>query len=137
MPASDAFVLKPQNHSPQVEGRSKKEGIYIYYTYIIDTYINSAVQFNSLYSRNQHNIVKQLYALSCSVMPGSLRPFGLYPSRLLCHWEFAGKNTGVACHFPVQRIFPTQGQNPHLLSLLQILYLLSHCAGLLEQLYPN
>ena len=29
MPASDVFVLKSQDHSPQVEGRSKKEGIYV------------------------------------------------------------------------------------------------------------
>ena len=27
-----------------------------------------------------------------------------------------GKNTGVSCHFPLQRIFPTQGSNPRLLN---------------------
>ena len=30
-------------------------------------------------------------------------------------WAFPGKTTGVGCHFLLQRIFPTQGWNPHLL----------------------
>ena len=29
--------------------------------------------------------------------------------RLLCQWDFPGKNTGVGCHFLLQGIFPTQG----------------------------
>ena len=37
---------------------------------------------------------------------------------LLCPWYFPGKNTGVGCHFLLQRIFPTQGSNPSLLNLL-------------------
>ena len=40
------------------------------------------------------------------------------PARLLCPWDFSGKNTGVGCHFLLQGIFPTQGSNPHLSSLL-------------------
>ena len=28
-----------------------------------------------------------------------LRPHGLEPARLLCPWDFPGKNTGVGCHF--------------------------------------
>ena len=31
---------------------------------------------------------------------------------------FSGKNTGVDCHFLLQGIFPTQGSNVHLWSLL-------------------
>ena len=27
------------------------------------------------------------------------RPHGLQPPRLLCPWDFPGKNTGVGCHF--------------------------------------
>ena len=49
----------------------------------------------------------------------------LYPSRLLCPWDFPGKNTGVGCRFLLQQIIPTQGSNPRLLCLLhcgQILY---------------
>ena len=37
---------------------------------------------------------------------------------LLCPWDSPGKNTGVSCHFLLQVIFPTQGSNSHLLSLL-------------------
>ena len=33
------------------------------------------------------------------------------PTRLLCPWDFPGKNTGVGCHFLLQGIFPTQGSN--------------------------
>ena len=35
--------------------------------------------------------------------------------RLLCPWDFPGKNTWVACHFFLQGTFLTQGLNPHLL----------------------
>ena len=35
---------------------------------------------------------------SCSVMSDSLQPRGLYPTRLLCPWDFPGKSTGVGCH---------------------------------------
>ena len=31
--------------------------------------------------------------------------------RLLCPWEFSGKNIGVGCHFLLQGILPTQGSN--------------------------
>ena len=33
------------------------------------------------------------------------------PIRLLCPWDFPGKNTGVGCHFLLHRIFLTQGLN--------------------------
>ena len=32
-----------------------------------------------------------------SVVPDSLRPHGLQPTRLLCPWDFPGKSTGVGC----------------------------------------
>ena len=51
-------------------------------------------------------------------MSDSLQPHGLEPARLLCPWDFPSKNTGVGCHFLLQGIFPTQGSNPCLLSLL-------------------
>ena len=31
-----------------------------------------------------------------------LWPHGLQPARLLCPWDFPGKNTGVGCHFLLQ-----------------------------------
>ena len=36
------------------------------------------------------------------------------PARPFCLWNFPGKNTGVGCHFLLQRIFLTQGLNPNL-----------------------
>ena len=41
-------------------------------------------------------------------------------------WDFPGKNTGVACHFLLQGIFPTQESNPHLLHWQADSLLLSH-----------
>ena len=35
----------------------------------------------------------------------------LQPTRLLCPWDFPGKNAGVGCHFPLLGIFPIQGLN--------------------------
>ena len=44
-----------------------------------------------------------------------LRLHKLWSPRLLCPWDFPGKNTGVGCHFLLQGIFPTWEWNPHLL----------------------
>ena len=58
-------------------------------------------------------------------MRNSLQSHGLQPTRLLCPWDFSGKDTGVVCHFLLQGIFPTKGLNPGLLHCRQILYQLS------------
>ena len=34
-----------------------------------------------------------------------------WTARLLCPWNFPGKNTGAGCHFLLQEIFLTQGPN--------------------------
>ena len=52
----------------------------------------------------------------------ALRLHGLQPARLVCPWDFPGKNAGVGCHF-LQGIFPTQGSN---------LGLLHHCRDFLK-----
>ena len=68
-----------------------------------------------------------LYVIPLSFMHGNKKsPQGLEPARLLHPWDSPGKNTGVGCHFLLQRIFPTQGWNPGLLCCRQILYHLSH-----------
>ena len=51
----------------------------------------------------------------CSVVSDSVTPWTIYPTRLLCPWNFPGKNTRVGFHFLLQGIFPTQRLNPHLL----------------------
>ena len=40
-----------------------------------------------------------LLLFSCHVMSDSLQHHGLRPTRLLCPWDFPGKDTGVGCHF--------------------------------------
>ena len=44
------------------------------------------------------NACKWKVKVKSSVMPDSLRPHGLQPTRLLCPWDFPGKSTGVGCH---------------------------------------
>ena len=59
-----------------------------------------------------------IFSVLFSVMSHSSQPQGLQPARLLCPWDFPGKNTGVGCHFLLQGIFLTQGSSSSLLSLL-------------------
>ena len=53
----------------------------------------------------------RLVAQSCLIQ----QPQRQQTARLLCPWDFPGKNTRTGCHFLCQRIFPTQGSSPHLL----------------------
>ena len=62
-------------------------------------------------------------------MPNSLQPHGLQPTRLLCPWDFIGKDTEVVCHFLLQGVSLTQVLNPGLLHCRQIL-LLTELPGL-------
>ena len=48
-------------------------------------------------------------ARACALLCLTLQTHGLKHSRLLCPWNFPGKNTGVGCHFLLQGIIPTQG----------------------------
>ena len=59
-------------------------------------------------------------------MSDSVRPHRRQPTRLPCPWDSPGKNTGVGCHFLLQRIFSTQGSNLGLPHCRQMLYHLSH-----------
>ena len=56
--------------------------------------------------------------LSCSTVPDSVLPHELWPSKLLCPWDYPGKSIGVGCHFLLQGIFQAQGSNLRLLHLL-------------------
>ena len=61
----------------------------------------------------------------CVLLPRDqlfVTPWTVAPPRLLCSWDFPGKNTEVSCHSLLQRIFLTQGSNPDLLHCRQILY---------------
>ena len=54
---------------------------------------------------------------SCSVVPNSLRPHGLYSP-----WNSPGQNTGVGSLSLLQGILPTQGSNPGIPHCRWILY---------------
>ena len=56
-----------------------------------------------------------VYALDSVLSELSTKPQGLQSTRLLCAWDFPGKNTGAGSHFPLQEIFLAQGSNPRLL----------------------
>ena len=54
-------------------------------------------------------------------------PMDVACTKLQRPWDFQDKSTtGVACHFLLQGIFPTQGSNPGLSHCRQTLYHLSH-----------
>ena len=56
---------------------------------------------------------------TCSVAnPMVCGPYGSCTARLLCPWDFLGKNLAAGFHFLLQEIFPTLGSNSHLLHLL-------------------
>ena len=44
------------------------------------------------------------------------------PFRLLCPWDFPGKNTAVGCHFLLQGIFLTQGSKLCFLHCRWVIY---------------
>ena len=50
-------------------------------------------------------------SVPCSSMSDSLRPHGLESTRLLCPWDFPGKNIRAGCHFLLQGIFPGRQQS--------------------------
>ena len=60
-----------------------------------------------------HQIVLEAYCSDCCCYyliakshPPLLQPHGLQPARLLCPWNFPGKNPGVGCHFLLQGDLP-------------------------------
>ena len=71
-----------------------------------------------LYSNIQSSKFRGHYYTCCLVAKSCLSllwPHGLQVARLLCPWNFPGKNPGVGCHFLLLEIFSTQGSNTHLL----------------------
>ena len=63
-------------------------------------------------------IEASIHVLSHSVMSNSLQPPEQQSARLLCLWNFPGRNTGVGCHFLPHGIFLAQGSKSYLLCLL-------------------
>ena len=63
-----------------------------------------------------------------SVVSDSLQPSGLQPTRLLCPWDFLGKNTGVGCHFLLSRGSSWPRDCTHASCASCISRILYHCA---------
>ena len=59
-----------------------------------------------------------LHAKSLQLCPTLCDLMDCSPPGSAVHGDSPGKNTGVGCHALLQEIFPTQGWNSHLLSLL-------------------
>ena len=78
----------------------------------------SEFQFPHLSKVENHQ--RLLCCCCCLVIqcPTPWQPQGLQPTRLLCPWDFPGRNTGVGCRFLLQGIFSTQRLTPGLLHLL-------------------
>ena len=79
--------------------------------------------FDSFQGNEYQTNIETNTKLGCCYLVTELCPTPLWPhelpaGRLLCPWDFPAKNTGVGCHFLLQRIFPTKGSNPCLLCLL-------------------
>ena len=64
--------------------------------------------------------------LSCLTLCNPRDP--MEPSRLLCPWNYPGKNSGEGSHALLQGIFPTQESNLHLLWLLHCKQIIYHWA---------
>ena len=107
----------------------------IFFFHMLQQYYMS-FQWWAFFFPNRKSIIIQAIALSWEIewdyacvltqLCPTLWSYGLQPARLLCPGDFPGKNSGMGCHFLLQRIFPTQGLNPGLPNCKQILYHLSH-----------
>ena len=64
--------------------------------------------------------------LVAQLCPALCDPMDCTVCQAPCPWDFPGKDTGVCCHFLLQRIFPTQGSNLDLLPCNWMLYCLSY-----------
>ena len=58
-----------------------------------------------------HLVFLTLVSVSCSVRFNSLKSHGMYPARLLCSWNFPGKNTGLGS-IPSPGDCPDPGKEP-------------------------
>ena len=93
-------------------------------------YLHNCIQMSSFFVHNSSKVEEiqpsmnscccYLFVKSC---PTLLLPHRLQPARLLCPWDFPGKNTGVGlARTLLQRTFLIQGSNPSLLLGRKFLY---------------
>ena len=78
-------------------------------------YISKSMNANGTAIHLKFNDTFPFYNQFCCCLgsksyPTLLQPHGLQPTRLLCPQDFPSKNTGMGCHFLLQRIFLVQDQ---------------------------
>ena len=119
------FFYDPADIGNLMSGSSSfsKSNLYIW-KFLVHVLLKSGMEnFEHCFASMQQSNVYIYADFMLACMPaqshhGALQPHGLYPARLLCPWDFPGKNTGLGCHFLLQGIFSTLGSNPHLLLCL-------------------
>ena len=71
-------------------------------------FLHSVLSVQSHIHRHYRSVSEYLF---CHAQLCLIRwPHSLYPTMLLCPWDFPGKNTEVGWHFLLQRIFPTRNR---------------------------
>ena len=95
-------------------GPLRKSCQYISFLWLLSIYCKWYCFFNYINNTKFKSKLCCCYCFSHSAMPHALGCHGLWPSGLLCPMDFPGKNTGMGCHFLLQRIFLTQVLNLHL-----------------------
>ena len=86
--------------------------IFLFLSSAIRNLVKSVLFLYSMCSRKLHQAI---WPQLPHVMSDSWWSHGLVPTRLLCPWNYPGKNTGVGSHALLQGIFPAQGLNLGLL----------------------
>ena len=82
----------------------------------------------SLFKKRRIKLENSLYPIFCccclvmKLFLILLWSHRLWPTRILCPWDFPGKNTGVGCISFSRAIFPSQASNLRLLLVRQIPY---------------
>ena len=110
----------PKGRDPECDFRLSTEGLFFVskillrcfmYTVSCNPNIVSYFTLFLTFSIREDFIITK-HVFNCSVVSDSLQPHGLH-TRLLCPWNFSGKNMRVDCHFLLEGIFLTQGLSPH------------------------
>ena len=84
--------------------------LYVYVQlHVFILHIKTSIKSGNIWLLNYFMTRKEGRKGSRSVVPDSLWPHGLLPTRLLCRWDFPGKSTGVGCHFLLQGNLLDQG----------------------------
>ena len=85
---------------------------------MVDTGWGTSRGWNSGHKPQTEGCTSRHACQVASVVSSSSHPCGQQPTSLVCLWDSPGENTGVGCHALLEGIFPTQGFNLNLLSLL-------------------